>query len=81
MNLIFSKIDRIDVDRKFIVCLNVLKDDKGKKVWSGEYVAPFVRACVRACVCVCVCGSCMTFFQLQFEQFTFVVNPAMWSTN
>ena len=58
MNLIFSKIDRIDVDRKFIVCLNVLKDDKGKKVWSGEYVAPFVRACmcvfalVRVYVCV-----------------------------
>lgn len=48
MNLIFSKVDRIDVDRKFIVCLNVLKDDKGKKVWSGEYVVP--------CVCVCVCA-------------------------
>lgn len=43
MNLIFSKVDRIDVDRKFIVSLNVLKDEKGKKVWSGEYV-----------VCVCV---------------------------
>ena len=47
MNLIFSKIDRIDVDRKFIVSLSVLKDDRGKKVWSGE--------CMVLCVCVCVC--------------------------
>ena len=55
MNLIFSKIDRIDVDRKFIVCLNVLKDDKGKKVWSGEYVlCSTLCACVHVCVCACV---------------------------
>ena len=36
MKLIFSNIDKIDPERKFIVEMKIEKSNQGKKIWSGK---------------------------------------------